>query len=118
MGSMATSRPRYADTAVCPDCRNPLPTAPFRCPACALPLQGFLATELLATLREADDLLDRLRASAVAPNAPSRVPRPRLDPDQPPIPAARPAPVRRGLQGTSVPKLLLGSGPPASSSPP
>jgi hypothetical protein len=100
---MTVPRPRYADTSVCPDCRSTLPPAPFRCPTCALPLQGFLASQLLRTLQEADDLLDRLRASALAPAT-------RLDPDLPPMPAARPAPVRTGLQGASVPKILLGLG--------
>ena len=100
---MTVPRPRYADTSVCPDCRSTLPPAPFRCPTCALPLQGFLASQLLRTLQEADDLLDRLRASALAPAT-------RLDPDLPPMPAARPAPVRTALQGASVPKILLGLG--------
>jgi hypothetical protein len=107
---MDATRPRYADTSVCPDCRSTLPTAPFRCPTCGLPLQGFLASQLLSTLREADDLLARLRASAVAPAAPSTAtPGPRLDPDLPPMPVARP-PARHGLQGASVPKILLGLG--------
>lgn len=84
----------------------------MRCPTCGLPLQGPLAAELLSTLRQADDLLVRLRASAPAP-ATSPVPGPRtlLDPDLPPMPVARPAnPARHGLQGASVPKILLGLG--------
>jgi len=100
---MTATRPRYADTALCPDCRTPLPPSPFRCPACALPLQGFLATQLLSTLREADDLLDRLRASAVAPAVVPLT-------DLPPMPVSVPLPARRGLQGASVPKILLGLG--------
>jgi hypothetical protein len=109
----ATTRPRYADTARCPDCRSLLPAEPFRCPTCALPLRGFLATELLRTLSEADELLVRLRAAAVpygpppaapvtAPMTASVAPRP--------LPAAAPRPARTGLQGASVPKVLLGLG--------
>ncbi len=107
---MAATRPRYADTSVCPDCRSALPAAPFRCPTCSLPLHGFLATELLSTLREADDLLVRLRASAVAAPTPAARPATHLDPDLPPMPVTGPPPVRHGLQGASVPKLLLGLG--------
>jgi hypothetical protein len=112
---MIATRPRYADTTACPDCRSTLPPAPFRCPTCGLPLQGFLAEQLLATLQEADDLLVRLRASAVAPvvtaTAPPAPSAPRVDPDLPPMPVAPPpAPVRHGLQGASVPKILLGLG--------
>ena len=112
---MNTTRPRYADTTLCPDCRNLLPAAPFRCPSCSLPLQGFLATELLRTLSEADELLDRLRASAVAPPVTPPVtaattPIAPLDPDLPPMPRPRAAPARQGLQGASIPKILLGLG--------
>ena len=106
---MTATRPRYADTSLCPDCRSMLPARPFRCPTCALPLHGFLATELLRTLGEADDLLDRLRASAVA--APAVPVAPRFDPELPPLPvSSRPAPTRQGLHGASVPKILLGLG--------
>jgi hypothetical protein len=113
---MTATRPRFADPTTCPDCRSLLPVAPFRCPSCALPLQGFLASELLRTLGEADDLLGRLRASAVAPTAaaaaPPREPLPPLDPDLPPMPALPVAgrPQRHGLRGASVPKILLGLG--------
>lgn len=108
---MTAIRPRYADTTLCPDCHAPLPAAPFRCPVCALPLQGFLADQLLSTLREADDLLARLRASALAPTSTSTW-APRLDPQLAPFPASRPSPAlaRRGLHGASVPKILLGLG--------
>ncbi len=108
---MDAARPRYADTTVCPDCRSALPTAPLRCPTCDLPLQGPLATQLLSTLRAADDLLVQLRAStptAVTRAAPG--PASYLDPDLPPMPAAHPAAARRGLAGASVPKILLGLG--------
>ncbi len=109
-GSMAATRPRFADPTLCPDCRSVLPVAPFRCPTCSLPLQGFLATELLRTLTEADDLLVRLRASA--PLEPTRTPVPAtVTPAYPSYPAPTPAPpARRGLQGASVPKILLGLG--------
>lgn len=115
---MTATRPRFADPTLCPDCRSPLPVAPFRCPSCALPLQGYLANELLRTLSEADDLLGRLRASAVAAAKPAAAAtaqtaaRTMLDPDLPPMPPpTSPArPTNSGLQGASVPKILLGLG--------
>ncbi|GAB3242508.1 SCO7613 C-terminal domain-containing membrane protein [Nocardioides dilutus] len=105
---MTATRPRYADATRCPDCRTTLPPSPFRCPACGLPLQGFLATQLLGTLREADDILDRLRASAIAPvtAAPPTTPPPA---SALPPPAPRP-PARHGLRGASIPRILLGLG--------
>ena len=107
---MTASRPRFADPALCPDCRSVLPVAPFRCPTCALPLQGFLATQLLHTLSEADDLLVRLRASAPLEPAKAAPPVATGTP-YPSYPVAGPtAPVRRGLQGASVPRILLGLG--------
>lgn len=109
---MTATRPRFADPAVCPDCHCALPVAPFRCPRCGLPLQGFLATELLRTLAEADDLLARLRAST--PAEPVQPAPPLVGPETPypasPAAASQAAPVRRGLQGASVPKILLGLG--------
>ncbi len=98
---MNAAPPRYADTRACPDCRSSLPAAPDRCPTCGLPLQGFLADRLLTTLREADDLLARLRASAVSPSAPAAAPATSAPPERP---------ARRGLQGASVPRILLGLG--------
>lgn len=102
---MTANRPRYADTSLCPDCRAPLPATPFRCPACSLPLQGFLAAQLLTTLSEADDLLERLRASAVIPPFPRPAP-----PAPPPAPATPVTAPPRGMSGASVPKVLLGLG--------
>ena len=110
---MTAPRPRFADPAVCPDCRSALPVAPFRCPTCGLPLQGFLATELLRTLAEADDLLVRLRASTPAePARQPAAPAPESATPYPAFPAATPParPARRGLQGASIPKILLGLG--------
>ncbi|MDE0778634.1 MAG: hypothetical protein OSB43_20325, partial [Nocardioides sp.] len=61
--------PRYADPSRCPDCSAALPAAPGTCPSCGLPLTGALATELLRTLRRADDLVGQLRVSVAAPVA-------------------------------------------------
>ena len=91
----------YARPDLCPDCGAVLPQDPVSCPRCGLPLRDPLADELLATLRRADELLLRLRASAV-PAAPAAGPGPA------PGPAFEPR--RRGLSQATVPQLLLGLG--------
>lgn len=83
----------YARPDLCPDCGAVLPQAPVSCPRCGLPLRDPLADELLATLRRADELLVRLRATA--PTAPG------------PVPVAPEPPRRRRLTQASVPQLLL-----------
>jgi hypothetical protein len=117
---MIDTRPRYADPRLCPDCRAALPVQPFRCPSCALPLHGFLARELFVTLTNADDLLARLRASALAepvsragstpPEHPSVESAAPLTPHPLPMSPPSEAPPRRGLRGASVASLLLGLG--------
>ncbi|MEN8708072.1 MAG: zinc ribbon domain-containing protein [Nocardioides marinisabuli] len=87
----------YARPDLCPDCGAVLPQDPVSCPRCGLPLRDPLADELLATLRRADELLVRLRASAV-PGAPAAGPGP--------APASR----RRRLSQATVPQLLLALG--------
>lgn len=123
--------PRYADPARCPDCGDSLPEAPGRCPTCGLPLTGPLASELLRTLRRADDLVVQLRDSvaavpvaepvtagavasgAVAAGSPVMAPPPAAQPLYPP-PVGAPVPAsasrRTGLQALSVPRILLGLG--------
>ncbi|MCW2791836.1 MAG: hypothetical protein JWO76_934, partial [Nocardioides sp.] len=101
--------PRYADPALCPDCRAILPSGPVRCPRCALPLQGPDATTLFQTLQAADLVLARLRASvatAAAPVAPVE----EWTPAAYPAAAPHPGPERRGLGAASVPRILLGLG--------
>lgn len=96
---------RYSDPFVCPDCSARLPLQVTACPGCGLRLDSPLASELLQTLRTADDLLVRLRADSLAatPAAPAVAA----------YPAYRPTadrPERHHLSAMSVPKILLGLG--------
>ncbi len=95
---------RYADPFSCPDCRARLPIDVSRCPSCRIDLRSPLASELLHTLRTADDLLARLRtASAEQPTTSTT--------ERTPYPAPMPAPRQpRGLSGASVPRILLSLG--------
>lgn len=96
--------PRYSDPTRCPDCRANLPMYPVRCPACALPLRGPLAVELLTTLQAADQLLARLRAAEAPAGPPSGAG---------PVPQVAAPPVRHtptGLRAASVPTILLSLG--------
>ena len=120
--------PHYADPSRCPDCAAALPAAPGTCPTCGLPLTGPLATELLRTLRRADDLLGQLRASAVelatagstaastagstATGSGAHYPPPTDLPDRASYDpgAGRPAGPSRGLTIHSVPRILLSLG--------
>src|SRR3712207_2137868 len=106
---MPATRVRFADPSRCPDCTSVLPPSPDRCQTCGLRLQGPLALRLLATLRTADALLAELRASAPARPAPEPAPQP-VGPARLATPTA--APARTGLQGASIPKVLLGLGAP------
>ncbi|MDN7122057.1 hypothetical protein INN71_11720 [Nocardioides sp. ChNu-153] len=94
---------RFADPTRCPDCRAPYVAGSPGCSRCGLPLRGDLARQLFSTLREADDLLGRLRAS-VAPPAPAPVPVPV------PVRVAPPVPPTTGILESGVPGLLLGLG--------
>ena len=103
MTSTATRTTRYSDPFLCPDCTTRLPLQVVTCPACGLALRGPLASQLLQTLRSADDLLARMRAESTAQVAPS--------PPMPSYPAPLPHPAeRRGLSALSVPRILLGLG--------
>ncbi|ANH39785.1 hypothetical protein I601_3379 [Nocardioides dokdonensis FR1436] len=93
----------FARPDLCPDCGAVLPTDPVSCPRCGLPLRHPLAVELLATLGRADDLLRRLRATAVVPASTGA---PVLDPGRT-APAAEPVRRGAGLGQSSVPRLLL-----------
>ncbi|WP_182380071.1 hypothetical protein [Nocardioides sp. WS12] len=52
---------RYADPALCPDCRSPLPAGVPVCPTCQLLVRHPLAVDLFRTLRRADELVVELR---------------------------------------------------------
>lgn len=116
-------RTRYADPALCPDCRAPLlrggAPRPDRCPSCGLLLAGPDARSLFAALSHADALLTRLRLPVPAPLAPVppvAPPRPGAVPPLPTYPAQRahpaqpPAPEHRVLPAMGVPAVLLGLG--------
>ena len=91
----------YADPFACPSCSARIPVDASACPRCGLLLRVPLATQLLQTLRTADDLLAQLRAMSreTVPPAPLRPP--------PPV-----TPVRQpvAVSTLSVPKILLGLG--------
>lgn len=55
---------RYADPALCPDCRSPLPAGVPVCPTCQLLVRHPLAVDLFRTLRRADDLVVELRTAS------------------------------------------------------
>ncbi|MEP9364151.1 hypothetical protein ABLE68_14385 [Nocardioides sp. CN2-186] len=103
MTQTATRTTRYSNPFLCPDCGSRLPVQVADCPACGLVLRSPLASQLLQTLRYADDLLIQLRAESVAQVAP-----PPAMPSYP-APARRPA-ERRGLSALSIPRILLGLG--------
>ena len=112
---MTATRPRYADTSVCPDCRSTLPDRAVPLPdvrAAAAGLPRHPAAQHAARGRRPARPAARLRRGRPRRTRRTRspAPAPRIDPDLPPMPVARPAPVRRGLQGASVPKILLGLG--------
>jgi len=96
---------RYADPFVCPDCSSRLPIDVSRCPSCRIDLRSPLASELLRTLRTADDLLVRLRTESAEQPA-------YVATERTPYPAPAPSPPRRrpGLSGASVPRILLSLG--------
>jgi hypothetical protein len=105
IGMTSTSRTaRYSDPFLCPDCSARLPIQVATCPSCRLVLRGPLASELLLTLRTADDLLARLRSeSTPLPAAPA----------MPSYPVSRPLPRQvgpSGMSAPSVPKILLSLG--------
>jgi hypothetical protein len=100
---------RYAHPDRCPDCQGTLPTNPWSCPSCDLPLHGPVAQELFRTLQRADVLLHRLRTEATLEGP---APTPVTVRKSGPVPEKSvAAPVRRtGLRTASVPAILLGLG--------
>lgn len=109
---------RYADPTRCPDCGSAIVFQAPACSSCGLPLRGAVAQRLFETLTVADRLLVELRASSLAPVAPTQPPVPvgapsgslgAGPPPQAPMPAATPRPGSR-LSAASVPKILLGLG--------
>ena len=101
---------RYADAALCPDCRSDLTPGADACPTCGLVLRHPLAVELFRTLHHADDLVAGLRVASTAP-APTTAARPTPPAPVPPLPVLPPMPpARSGIGFGWVPKILLGLG--------
>lgn len=104
----------YADTSVCPACREPLrrePGLPIACPACALPLWLPLTGELMGTLRRADDLVATLRAAVPGPSWPPPFPiDDRTTPVRPDTRTEIRTGTRPGVRTASVPAVLLSLG--------
>lgn len=97
---------RFADPYSCPSCGRRLPIDVVRCVGCRVDLRSPVATELLQTLRHADDLLAQLRTEAAETTAPATA-------ERTPYPAPTPPAARRhrpGLSGASVPRILLSLG--------
>lgn len=110
---------RYADPALCPDCRGPITTGIDSCPACGLLLRHRIGVELFRTLSQADAQVAELRrlstipatAPVPMPGAAGPAPLPTY-PSPTPMPTSMPAPAprRTGVASRSVPKILLGLG--------
>ncbi|HYG93533.1 MAG TPA: hypothetical protein VD859_08065 [Nocardioides sp.] len=125
---------RYADPALCPDCRSDLPRGATTCGTCGLVVRHDVAVELFRTLQHADALVSRLRSLSHAGTAAAREPvaagsragGPSAAAVPPgawspaggitralppaPVPAPLPRPERSGVRFASVPKILLGLG--------
>ncbi|GAA3834989.1 hypothetical protein GCM10022242_39990 [Nocardioides panacisoli] len=107
---------RYADPALCPDCRSDLTRGVDACPTCGLVLRHPLAVELFGTLHHADDLVAALRVASTTPAGPvpaqAAAPAPSAaPPGLPVVPPLPPLPpVRSGIGFGWVPKILLGLG--------
>ena len=122
----------YADTRVCPSCREPLPrpTSPgHRCTTCGVPVGHPFAADVFVALQRVDTLVERLRttatpaespsetpaaavASAPAAPAPVRAPAPAWagrEPSGPVVPPLVETP-RTGVRTSSVPAILLSLG--------
>jgi len=102
----------FFDPSTCPVCHVALPPRPLRCPACGVELTGPTVSELVTTLRRADDLVGRMRAEVTVPgSSPATGP-------LPPQPGGsrQPAPIGPLPLGPSFPRLRP-AGPPAGSVP-
>lgn len=112
---------RYADPALCPDCRSPLPTGVPVCPTCQLLVRHPLAVDLFRTLRRADELVVELRTASTAFHGQPAAPAPAAAPA-----AATAAPLGGPLvppgaapaQKRAVPPPPRPAGPPAPPLPP
>lgn len=124
-------RMRYADPALCPDCRSPLPAGVPVCPTCQLLVRHPLAVDLFRTLRRADTLVAELRdvstefhgqpaatASVAAaplggplvPPGAGQVPKRAMPTPPPPGPPAPPAPPLPSYPTAPVPPTHQRSG--------
>ena len=104
----------FFDPSRCPSCATLLPPQPPRCPVCAVALTGPTVTELVTTLRRADELLAQIRANAVTAVVPQPHPAASRHPHPPVIPSFAPpqvrpevSPTRSWFAGTSVGVILL-----------
>ncbi len=106
----------FFDPSRCPSCAVLLPPQPLRCPVCAVELTGPTVTELVTTLRRADELVAQIRANAVTAVVPQAHPAASRHPHPhpPAIPSFAPpqvrpevSPTRSWFAGTSVGVILL-----------
>lgn len=104
----------FFDPSRCPSCAALLPAQPLRCPVCVVELTGPAVTELVTTLRRADELVAHLQASAVTAVVPEPHPAASRQPHAPVIlsfapPQVRPgvSPARSWFAGKSVGVILL-----------
>lgn len=112
---------RYADPALCPDCRSPLPAGVPVCPTCQLLVRHPLAVDLFRTLRRADELVVELRTASTAFHGQPAAAAPAA-----PAPVAAAAPLGGPLvppgaaptQKRAVPPPPRPAGPPAPPLPP
>ncbi len=100
---------RYAEPTRCPDCGSPISLGAPACPSCQLSLRGPVAQELYATLLRADDLLVSLRAEprSTSQSAPATSVPTGPGPTAPSVTAVPGQLGGTGVDGASVPKILL-----------
>jgi hypothetical protein len=93
----------FFDPLTCPACKIALPPSPLRCPACGVGLIGPTVVELVATLRRADELVDRMRADVQS--APVRATTPVGQPEPQPVPV--PVPVSASASPRGIPETAV-----------
>ena len=104
----------FFDPSRCPVCAALLPPQPLRCPVCAVELTGPTVTELVMTLRQADELVAQMQANTVTVVVPPPYPAASRQPHAPVIPSFAPprvrpevSPTRTWFAGKSVGVILL-----------